>query len=263
MLESAKLRYLIKPARVVENESISSSMYLLRIELINHSVEIEPFNFFNIWIPRVDEIPLSIAYVSNKSLFFIYRIRGVGTKALSQLKPGEFVGIKGPLGKGFKPSNNRRWLVVAGGVGIAPVPFLLSFAAKTNTKIDVIWGVKKSDEFFDLSDIFGLEKGGWRLIKVSEDCQEGLCGTALSVLNSVSINDYDVVLAIGSQQMLLSFCRMFEDRDNVYVSLENMVKCGIGVCGSCYVKGSHKLLCVDGPVFKCSEVVEHLESAVS
>ncbi|MEL9940126.1 MAG: dihydroorotate dehydrogenase [Ignisphaera sp.] len=263
MLESTRLRYIVKPARVIENKPISGSMHILRIELIRHSVEVEPFNFFNIWVPRVDEIPLSIAYADSKSLFFIYRIRGVGTKTLSQLKPGEFIGVKGPLGKGFKPLNNRRWLIVAGGVGIAPVPFLLSFAIKTNTKIDVIWGVKKSDEFFDLSNVFGLKQRGWRLIKVSEDCQDGLCGTALSVLNSVSINDYDVVLAIGPQQMLLSFCRMLKDRENVYVSLENMVKCGIGVCGSCYLKGSHKLLCIDGPVFKCSEVVDHLESSIS
>ncbi|MDK6028468.1 hypothetical protein QPL79_03745 [Ignisphaera sp. 4213-co] len=256
-------KYFIKPAKIIENRKISSDLHLLKIKLMQKlHISIEPFNFFNIWVPRVDEIPLSIAYADNESLFFLYKVRGLGTKTLSQLNQNSFIGVKGPLGKGFKPLPNEKWLVIAGGVGIAPVPFLLKWGLSLGTKIDVVWGVKKSSEFFDVANVFNLPQEGWKLIKVSEDCIDGLCGLATDVLSNMNIAEYDVIIAIGPQQMLKTFCTLLKDKENAYVSLENIVKCGFGVCGSCYVKESQKLVCIDGPVFKCSEAVASLENTL-
>jgi len=262
--DNVMLRFFFRPFKVLENMQIAPNTYLLITEPGNtlNNVNVKPFNFFNIWVPRVDEIPLSIAYEDGKRLFFLYKLKGLGTKTLAQQRVGSFIGIKGPLGRGFEPQEGEKWLAVVGGIGVAPIPMLIRRAFEVGAKIDVFWGVRSSSEFFDIGGIFGLPNRAWRMVRVSEDCVEGFCGLVTDAIKGIDLDKYDVVIAVGPQEMLKAFCRQYgEDRENAYISLETIVKCGMGICGSCYVLGSEKLLCVDGPVFKCTEVMKHFESA--
>jgi len=262
--ENKIVKYFFKPFKVLENKPVALDTYLLATEPISmlNDIDVKPFNFFNIWVPGVDEIPLSIAYKVEKKLFFLYKVRGIGTKTLAQQKVGAFIGVKGPLGKGFEPKKGEKWLVVAGGIGVAPVPMLIKKIFEVGAELDVFWGVRRSSEFFNIVEIFGLPKKAWRIVKASEDCIEGFCGLVIDAIRGINVDRYDVIIAIGPQEMLKMFCKLYgENRENIYVSLETMVKCGMGICGSCYVSGSEKLLCIDGPVFRCFEVRKHFESA--
>jgi len=71
---------------------------------------------------------------------------------------------------------------------------------------------------------------------------------------------WSTIIAVGPKPMLKSICSTIDPSIEVYVSLETMVKCGLGACGSCVLKPLPKLLCIHGPVFKCNEVNEFLES---
>ncbi|MEM0371353.1 MAG: hypothetical protein QXY23_02085 [Ignisphaera sp.] len=93
----------------------------------------------------------------------------------------------------------------------------------------------------------------------TEDCSYGFCGTALERLKNIPLEDYDIILAVGPQPMLKGVCEYIRNTNlEAYVALETMVKCGIGLCGSCFIRSSNKLLCIDGPVFRCDEVIQHL-----
>ncbi len=257
-------RFSFRPFKIIENIQIASNTFLLVVESANSldHFSAKPFNFFNIWVPRVDEIPLSIAYQNGKRLFFLYKLRGLGTKTLAQQKVGSFIGIKGPLGRGFEPKRSEKWLIVAGGIGIAPIPMLIKRALELDAKLDIFWGVRVSTEFFDIAKIFGLPNEAWSIVRVSEDCMADFCGLVIDAIRSVNVDKYDGIIAIGPQEMLKTFCKQYgESRENTYVSLETIVKCGMGICGSCYIRESEKLLCVDGPVFRCSEVAKQLEGA--
>ncbi len=252
----------IRPARILYMDSIAKNTFLVRLRPIFNINALKPFQFFTVWIPRVDEIPLSIADFNGRELVFIYKVKGYGTKSFSKLSRGSIVGLKGPLGKGINvESLGRSILVITGGIGIAPIPYLVRILThNTNAKIDIFWGVKEHTEIFDVKSLIPMEKVNRIIISV-EDCgqKEYLCGKITDVIDSREINNYDSIIAVGPLAMLKTVCRRFRV-SNPYVALETIVKCGIGICGSCYIRYTDKLLCVDGPVFRCSEVEKHLES---
>lgn len=245
----------IIPARVVEIKQITEEVYYLKAKPISYINNINPFNFFMIWIPRIDELPLSIAYLYDNEYSFLFKVKGIGTQTLSKVLPGQFIGLKGPLGRGFIINDPlKKALVIAGGIGIAPIPLFIDRAMCK--ELDVIWGVKKGIELFDIDSLFPGIRGKYNLIIATEDCSHGMCGTVLDVLKSIDIRNYDIIIAVGPKPMLNEICSKYiKINKDIYVALETLVKCGIGVCGSCYIPSSDKLLCRDGPVFKCSEVI--------
>uniref|UniRef100_A0A7C2VGY7 FAD-binding FR-type domain-containing protein n=1 Tax=Ignisphaera aggregans TaxID=334771 RepID=A0A7C2VGY7_9CREN len=245
------------PAKIVSVESIAKDTYIIKV-LPTNNLSADPFNFFMVWIPRVDEIPLSVSFIEGEMLTFLVKIRGAGTKALASLKPGDFVGLKGPLGKSFIViDNTKSILVLVGGIGIAPIPLFIQ--RSRYRKLDLVWGVKSEEELFDLRKLFPFIGARCSVTIATEDCSHGICGTVIDALKYVNADRYDMVLAVGPKAMLRSICKHLGD-DKVYVALETMVKCGLGLCGSCYIRSSTKLLCVDGPVFRCSEVEAYIRS---
>ena len=255
----------VKPAQVLCIDKVAEDVFHLSLKLLWGAESVRPFNFFTIWVPRVDEIPLSIAYYDGEKYSFLFKVRGVGTKALASIRPGSFLGLKGPLGRGFLiHDKTSRILAVVGGIGIAPIPFFIK--GSSYSRLDVVWGVKKKSELFDLNKLFPEIAGKYHLITATEDCSYGVCGTVIDALKNIDLDTYDIIIAVGPQPMLRLLCENTRElkASSVYVALETIVKCGAGLCGSCYIKYTNKLLCVDGPVFRCDEVIVHLrESADS
>lgn len=257
-------RYGIRPARVTLNIEIAKDTYLLEVEPFLQLYEkLNPFNFFMIWIPRVDEIPLSVADFDGKRLRFLYKVKGIGTEALTEYRKDMIIGIKGPLGKGFHIEQipNTRWLAIAGGIGIAPIPYFIKIWKGYGVDVDILWGVRTADEIFNINEFFQDVKGS-RVIITTEDCRytDGYCGTVMDILKNIDVKNYDGLIAVGPNNMLKAICLELCKLDP-YIALETLVKCGIGICGSCYIEASDKLLCIDGPVFRCSEVMNYIRSS--
>lgn len=253
---------LLRSAVILSNERLSQTLMLLKAKVLDRSkLKAAPFNFFMVWIPGVDEIPLSVAFLEDGCIHFLYKVRGSGTAALASMRPGSVIGLKGPLGRGLELRNGERVLAVSGGVGIAPIPYLIKKAVNSGARVDVIWGIRSIGDLFPLIDVFGLRSWDGALIVATEDCSYGLCGTALDALSNIDVRKYDLMVAVGPMEMLRLFCERFGESGDAYVALETLVKCGVGVCGSCYVRRSTKLLCVEGPLIKCCEARAHLESA--
>ncbi|MEM1612168.1 MAG: dihydroorotate dehydrogenase [Desulfurococcaceae archaeon] len=249
--------------RVAEKAGIrrlSSKYYYVEFKLIEPlNADPLPLQFVNVWIPGVDEVPMSIAQYKGgeNSISIIFKVVGEGTKALKDVEG--FFGIKGPLGKGFDPRHYDKVLFIGGGVGIAPLPYLARYASQYGVVVDAAWGVRGSDMLFNLKEVANDVN---EIYYATEDCGTGFCGTATQLaIKLVAENKarWDVVLAVGPGAMLRDLCRLLSSSVNVYVSPEAMVKCGLGACGSCVLKPHPKLLCVDGPVFECVEVIDYLE----
>lgn len=257
----------VKPARVISNVEIAKDIYLLELESLHYLHEIpQPFQFFMIWIPRVDEIPLSVADFSENRLRFLYKVKGDGTKTLAKYyNEGMVLGVKGPLGKGInrvRYTSNVKWLAIAGGIGVAPIPYMIKVYRRYGVHVDLLWGVKTSDEVFNIHNLFPGTEGG-KVIITTEDCryENGYCGTVVDAIKHIDLENYDDVIAVGPRDMLKTIClELYKFKLDPYVGLETLVKCGMGICGSCYVKASDKLLCIEGPVFRCSEVLDHLKT---
>jgi dihydroorotate dehydrogenase electron transfer subunit len=254
--------YIMKAIKVLSNVKLAKDTYMLEgMFLSNIHEKPNPFSFFMVWIPRVDEIPLSIADFDEGKIRFLYKIKGEGTKALSDHKES-IIGVRGPFGKGIKikPAIGSRWLIIAGGIGIAPIPYLVKTWKTYEAQFDILWGVKTVEEIFDIKTFFPYMERS-RIIITTEDChyKNGYCGLITDVLKHMNVKDYDGIIAVGPNSMLKTICLDLYEM-NPYISLETIVKCGIGICGSCYIKSSDKLLCIDGPIFRCSEVIEYLRT---
>lgn len=251
---------MFRAAKKIGTRRLSSKYYYVEFELIEPLKRPPlPFQFVNVWIPGVDEVPMSIAQYREEpsTLSLIFKVVGKGTKALIEREG--FFGIKGPLGNGIDLRGYSKLLFIAGGVGIAPLPYLADYALQCGVLVDVVWGVRSGDMLFSLKE---LVKQLGEVYYATEDCSVGFCGKATQLatkLVSAKSTKWDLVVAVGPSTMLRDICRSLSAFTEVYVSLEAIVKCGLGACGSCALKPYPKLLCVDGPVFKCAEVTEHLE----
>ena len=251
----------MKPARIFLNKPIAEGLYLLEIELIESiDREPKPFQFASLWVPRIKEIPLSISYaeLERNRFRFIYKLRGRGTKALSETPSGSFVGVKIPLGRGIdlQELRGRKLLAVGGGVGIAPLPYLVRVCSENGYEVHVVCGFRTKQSIPPLDLVFPIPPHSIHI--ATEDCSVGYCGDALTLAKEISRSEgFDDLIFVGPSSMLKRACEEFRDVDPM-ISLETIVKCGLGLCGSCYIRGSTKLLCVDGPVFRCSEVREYI-----
>lgn len=231
------------PSVVVSNEQVSENYYILKVRTLRKLVKKPlPPQFSMVWIPGVDLVPLSYADCSNRLVTFFYKVVGEGTKNLSLRKPGDVIAISEPVGKFFIDIENPVFLV--GGTSIAPIihysKYLENFSG--------VWGVKSGALAESLIEKFPKLK---HLSIASEDCTIGFCGKLTDHLDKLRLSSNTTVLTAGPPEMVKAVCRWIKNLGvRSYVIAETIVKCGLGVCGSCVINNS--LLCRDGPVVDCS-----------
>ena len=174
----------------------------------------------------------------------VFRVYGHGTGAISRVARGESVDILGPLGRGF-PDPSGPPLFVAGGLGAAP----LSFMASATSGGMFLYGAMKECEFIP-DDL--LSAGNHRLIKV---CQEKT-GTLVTEKVKDHLAGAGQVYAAGPRPMLKRLTEVCSGRVKTYVSWEEAMGCGTGLCQGCPVKTAtgYMMTCSDGPVFNADEI---------
>jgi dihydroorotate dehydrogenase electron transfer subunit len=204
--------------------------------------------FVMVWLPGVDEVPMSLSKIGRRAVITVKEI-GEATRALSNLHPGDLVGLRGPYGNGWDLSA-QRILAVGGGVGMAPIITAVE-AVGDSSRVDVVIGARTAGEVI-FEERARRAAGDVRAI--TDDGTYGEKGTAVALADKMMRkNRYDMVLGCGPEVMnryLLKACQ--ENRVKCQLSLERLMKCGAGLCGSCVVDGLR--VCADGPVF-CGEQV--------
>ncbi len=203
-----------------------------------------PGQFFMIWIPGVDEIPMSVSEITKDVKGITFRKIGDATHALYHLSPGSKIGVRGPYGNGFKLTG-KHLLFVGGGTGIAMLAPAVEQARKRKLKSTVIIGVKTKNELF-FED--RLRRFGATVLVSTDDGSKGYKGFASDFAKDVLKKEkIDAVFTCGPEPMmktLLSCCRTIPFQ----ASLERYMKCSIGICGQCCI-GKGLRVCLDGPIF--------------
>ncbi len=202
-----------------------------------------PGQFLMLWIPGVDEIPMSVSHRKPPGITF--RRVGDATEALFRVKEGDLLGVRGPLGKGFK-LKGEKILVVGGGIGVAPLLPLVEDAVKEGVEVHIVIGARTSGALIFTEKLRRLAS---EITVLTEDGSAGFRGMAGDFAEKLIMEGiYSQVYACGPEKMLLKIFQAAERAGvGVQVALERYMKCGIGVCGSCSL-GPY-LVCRDGPVF--------------
>ncbi|GKS62004.1 dihydroorotate dehydrogenase [Candidatus Nitrosocosmicus sp.] len=217
------------------------------------SSEAKPGQFLMVWIPRKEEIPLSVM-VSDLLHHAAITIRknGLASTSLFNKKVGDKIGIRGPYGNSFSVrETNKNIVLLGGGTGLVPLVRLLKKLSKLELIITVIIGARTKHELFfiDLASNMLKEKTH-NLFISTEDGTMGSKGYPTDVLHDLIKNNYpiDFVYTCGPELMMKkTFDLASAKKIPIEASIERYMKCGIGLCSSCSI--NDKLVCVDGTVF--------------
>jgi dihydroorotate dehydrogenase electron transfer subunit len=203
-----------------------------------------PGQFFMVWIPGVDEVPMSVSSITPTVKTFTVRAVGEATHRLSQMQKGEKIGIRGPYGNGFT-IKGKHLLFVGGGSGIAMLAPAVEKAQEKKVEATVVIGAKTKRQVF-FEDRF--RQSGATVVISTDDGSAGVKGFASEVAcELVKKGKIDAVYTCGPELMmkqLLSCCSTVFFQ----ASLERFMKCAIGLCGQCCI-GNGMRVCIDGPIF--------------
>ena len=204
--------------------------------------------------------PFSIHRINpDNNIEVLYKVVGKGTALLSNVDKGDEVDITGPLGNGFGRVFSDEIIIIAGGIGIAPMVGLIEDirGRDPQKKIIVFLGGRGEE---DLLCVDGLKAIATELILTTNDGSVGLKGYVTDALAQrlSLINHHSLLItsiyACGPTAMLQRISEIIEPLNiTAWFSLESNMACGIGICMGCAVKkrgGGYFLVCKDGPVFK-------------
>ena len=214
-----------------------------------------PGQFVMVWIPGVDEIPISLSGINQNGLSSI-TVNSVGdaSTALNEKKIGEKIGIRGPFGNGFDLTKGNV-LVVGGGTGIGPLMPLTEELVKIVDKITVMSGAKSRNNLLFLDRIPKiLSQLDSEFLFTTEDGSYGIeCLVTEQVEEKLAEEDFDMIYTCGPEQMMYNLFILAEKFNiPIQVSMERIMRCSIGLCGSCSI--GKLRVCKDGPVLNSAQL---------
>lgn len=246
----------LRVTRIQEIRTISPTVKTFTFK-DNQTARAEPGQFLMLWIPGVDEIPLSVLTARKNGMVSV-AVKEVGeaTAALHRKERGELIGVRGPFGNSFT-LHKGKILMVSGGTGTVPILFLARKLASQKRKVTSVIGGKTREELLFINKMQNiLSQPGMKVTATTEDGSYGVEGLATDrVRTLLEKENFDVIYTCGPEQMMRTVFNWAEERGIlVEASLERLMRCAIGLCGSCTV-GRYRV-CRDGPVFTSEQLRE-------
>lgn len=230
------------PSKVVRKEVIAKDIAHIYLKPLKEFREPIPGQFIMVWVPGYEEIPMSISDYSDNLIRITVKVRGGTTNYLvNELSVSDYLGVRGPLGRGItKDMIYGRGLLVAGGVGIAPIAFTVKSYSELVRGSKLLAGFATRDEAVVVNELLGYLD----VEVITEDVVGG--GTVIDLLRKEvgSGVRYDYYIVAGPKAVLDQVVSLMPDWVSGYVLAESFMKCGIGFCGSCALKDF--IVCRDG-----------------
>lgn len=267
--------YLPMMGKVVEVREMTARENYFRLELprpLGH----RPGQFVMVSVLGIGEAPISISNgpTSTNTLELVIRRAGRLTQVLSEMKPGDLMGIRGPFGSGFDLSwfDGKEILIVAGGLGLVPLRSLIQPLVANADKypsITLLSGCRNPAE-----ELYREEVREWakhpklrviRLVDGTENMPwDGEVGLVTAPIPKLDIKPDRTIAVLCGPPVMYKFVILGLNQKNlpherIFVDLERRMKCGVGKCGHCQINDVY--CCQDGPVFRFSEI-EHLPEAL-
>jgi dihydroorotate dehydrogenase electron transfer subunit len=246
-------------APVISNRELMPQVHLLWLEAPEIAVVARPGQFLMVRCGDSDDPllrrPLSIHQVTEAGqIALLFDVVGRGTLLLSRHQQGDSLDLLGPLGNGFsiRPGSHRL-LLVAGGVGVAPLLFLAVRALDQGCLVTLLMGAQNASLLYPLSSL----PSEIACFTTTEDGSAGVRGLATGLIAKCA-DQADQVFACGPTAMYRSMvCDDVLTAKPIQISLEIMMGCGVGACYGCTVGTRRGLqrVCRDGPVFELGDVI--------
>jgi NAD(P)H-flavin reductase len=277
---TSKNIYVPDIARITRIEQLTPTEKLFKLtfedEKRQQEFEFKPGQFVELTVFGLGEAPFSITSNPNNKTSFQLCIRNIGmvSAALHKMKEGSKVGIRGPFGKGYFPYDkikNHNVLIIAGGLGLAPLMSLIRYILdyrEDYKKIMIVYGAVNPTSILYLNDITYLSKrediSVCLTVDNPDDKWTGEIGVCTKLIPRVDFPPDDTYAVICGPPIMYKYVIMELEKkkfkpENIYLSLERRMECGVGKCNHCHI--GNKLACIDGPVFNLWEI-RNLKEAI-
>lgn len=261
--------YLPRPAELVQVTPIIEAEKLFEFKLEGgQDLGHKPGQFVELSVLGIGEAPISVASSPTKKGSFELAIRKIGnlTNVLHRMSTGTTVGIRGPFGNGF-PVNDfqgKDILIVAGGIGLFPLRSLIYYILDKRAdygRLIILSGCRTPQERVFVDDLAQwVKRQDLELIETVDRCDEdwtGNVGIVTTLFNRVEVSPEKTIAIIVGPPVMYKFvvaeCKKKDIADEqIILSLERRMKCGVGKCGHCQINGIY--VCQEGPVFTYSEL---------
>ncbi len=248
--------------RVTSVELVAENTFLIGFTAPFISEHVRPGQFIN--LRATDSVepllrrPFSVCNVAGDTISILFNAVGKGTDLLCRKKPGDVLDVLGPLGSPFSTDANQfdTALLVAGGLGVAPLPISQTHLKRLGKKVRCFVGMRSMKNLPDL----GLEN----LVVATDDGTGGFHGNVVDLLKRelpALAGERIKMFGCGPTAMLKSLAKLARENNLACeVALEGPMACGFGICQGCPVElaGAEKkyaLMCKDGPAFDIQSIV--------
>jgi sulfhydrogenase subunit gamma (sulfur reductase) len=263
-------------AKVVRAYQMRPTEAFLEIELADgRALKHHPGQFVMVSAFGHGEAPISVCSSPAHEESFELCVRAVGnlSRAVDAVCAGDWLGVRGPYGRGFPISEmkDRDILAIAGGIGLAPLRSLITYVLDNREdyrKLTVIYGARSPSTLLFRSDLELWSKAPdvevYVTVDQPDDEWKGRTGVLTLPLREIELNSGEklVVAAVGPPVMYrfvaMELLKKGISEEQIYFSLERHFKCGIGKCGHCQLNDVY--VCQDGPVFRYSQLLGRTEA---
>lgn len=242
----------MRPLNVTIEKIIEESPSI-RTFIFDHTFEnVKPGQFVMVWARGVDEVPMGL---SRENSITVQKI-GEATKKLFELKPGDSFGLRGPFGNGYTPASGKeKILIVAGGVGAAPLAPYAEASRTAGAQVQTILGARTAREL-----VFEERFSAAGSITVTtDDGSKGTAGFVTGILSELDVSEYTRICVCGPEPMMKAVLAILKDKGaakKAEFSIQRYFKCAIGVCGACCLDPKGLRVCKDGPVFSGEQLLD-------
>ena len=267
-LEHNELTMFPQPFRIRKRQSETLDTFTLKIEpaKINQAFGFAAGQFNMLYVFGVGEVPISIcADPRSKSLMHTTRAVGPVTMAMSKLRPGDVLGVRGPFGSSWpiEQLDGLDVVVVAGGIGLAPLRGALHQLVRRRKKLSklvFLYGARTPDDILYRHQLELWQRRGLQ-IEVTVDralpSWLGDVGVVTSLIQRAPFNPANTVAMICGPEVMMRYA-VFElekrgvSAASIFLSMERNMKCAVGFCGHCQF--GPEFICKDGPIFRYDRI---------
>lgn len=249
--------YLPKASKIISITPHTDIDYTFRMEF---SGEVKPGQFFEVSIPKYGEAPISVCEIGDGYIDLTIRRVGVVTDVIHTFFPGDILFMRGPYGNGFDVNiyKEKELIVAAGGTGLAPVKGIVDYFSAHRDEVknfNLLAGFKSPEDILFKEDIKKWNESIDITLTVDK-AEEGYAGNVGLITNYIkdltieNIEEAQVVV-VGPPIMMkftvAEFIKRGIKEENIWVSYERKMCCGVGKCGHCKMDDTY--ICLEGPVF--------------
>jgi dihydroorotate dehydrogenase electron transfer subunit len=250
--------------KVIANEKLCPKYWRMSFEAPALAAQVKPGQFVHI---RTDDgglqpffrRPFSV-YRALKTVEIFYEAVGPGTRLLSLKKRGDTVDVLGPLGTPFvmPPEGTRQVVMIAGGIGIAPMLILSDVLKRKKYDFLLLFGGRDRGHVYPMQE---FKHNGVKVHIATDDGSVGVKGRVSVLFDKIDKNPATTFIYTCGPNPMMKAVQEFAGKHNLpgQAACEEIMACALGACLGCSIetKGGFKTVCYDGPAFRLDEVIFH------